>query len=58
MYFSPESVTFEAQSLRVKASKSASNRYAAESMLYLTAGLMDLYADTNIDTETAIVKVT
>lgn len=26
-------------------------------MLYLTAGLWDLYANTNIDTETAIVKV-
>lgn len=57
MHFSPESVSFEANSLRVEASKAASNKYAAESMLYLTAGLWDLYANTNIDTETAILKV-
>lgn len=57
MYFSPESVAFEANSLRVEVSKAESNRYAAESMLYLTAGLWDLYTNTNIDTETAILKV-
>lgn len=56
-FFRPESVSFEANPLRVEASKAASNKYAAESMLYLTAGLWDLYGNTNIDTETAILKV-
>lgn len=56
-HFSPEGVSFEATSLRVEVSKAAANKYAAESMLYLTAGLWDLYANTNIDTETAILKV-
>lgn len=57
MYFRPEGVSFEANSLRVDVSKAVSNKYATESMLYLTAGLWDLYANTNIDTETAILKV-
>lgn len=57
IHYSPEGVSFEANSLRVEVSKATSNRYAAESMLYLTAGLWDLYTNTNIDTETAIVKV-
>lgn len=48
---------FEANALRLEVSKSASNTYAAESLLYMTAGLMDLYKNTNIDVESAIVKV-
>lgn len=57
MFCSPEGVSFEANSLRVEVSKAVSNKYATESMLYLTAGLWDLYKNTNIDAETAIVKV-
>lgn len=48
---------FEANALRLEVSKSAASTYAAESVLYMTAGLMDLYKNSNIDVESAIVKV-
>lgn len=54
---SPEGETFRASALRVQASKCASEAYSVESMLYMTVGLMDLYQNTNIDVETAIIKV-
>lgn len=53
----PDSSGFESNSLRADVSKSTSNAYAVESMLYMTAGLMDLYKNTNIDVESAILKV-
>lgn len=56
-YFRPEGESFENSSLRLEISKAVSNTYAVESMLYMTAGLMDLYKNTNIDVESAILKV-
>lgn len=57
MNFSSEGESFKASALRVEAAKGASYAYSVESMLYMTVGLMDLYHNTNIDVETAIVKV-
>lgn len=55
--FSPESSIFEANALRLEVSMCASNTYATESLLYMTVGLMDLYKNSNLDVETAILKV-
>lgn len=55
--YRPDDESFEATLLRIDISKSASSTYSLESMLYMTAGLMDLYQNTNVDVETAIVKV-
>ncbi|XP_031616512.1 complex I assembly factor ACAD9, mitochondrial-like [Contarinia nasturtii] len=52
----PEGTSFESASLRSEVLKSAADIYSTESMLYMTAGLMDLYKNTNIDVETAIIK--
>lgn len=54
---SPEGIAFEESALRVEVSKACCSVYAVESMLYLTAGLMDLYKNTDIDVETAVLKV-
>lgn len=37
--------------------KSVCAVYSVESMLYMTAGIMDLYPNTNIDVESSILKV-
>lgn len=42
--------------LQQKISKVATNIYALESMVYLTAGLMDAFDDQDVDMECAIVK--
>lgn len=55
--YSPEGSSFEASSLRLEVAKSTSYVYAVESMVYMTAGLMDLYKNTNIEVESAILKV-
>lgn len=55
--YSPDGKSFEANSLRIEISKGASRAYAVESMIYMTIGLMDLYKNTNVDVETAILKV-
>lgn len=47
----------EMHALRLTIGKHACAVYALESMLYLTAGIMDKYDNTNIDLETAIFKV-
>lgn len=56
-YYSPDGKSFEANALRIEISKGASGAYSVESMIYMTIGLMDLYKNTNIDVETAILKV-
>lgn len=42
---------------RLTIGKHATAIYALESMLYLTTGIMDKHFNTNIDLETAILKV-
>lgn len=43
--------------LRLQIAKYSTYVYGVESMLYMTAGLMDLYERTSIDVETAALKV-
>lgn len=47
----------ELHALRLTMGKHATSIYALESMLYLTTGIMDKHYNTNIDLETAILKV-
>lgn len=47
----------ETNTMRLQLARNAVAVYSVESALYMTAGLMDIYADTDVSMETAILKV-
>lgn len=47
----------DTNTIRLQLAKNAVAVYSVESALYMTAGLIDIYEDTNVDMETAILKV-
>lgn len=47
----------ETNTIRLELAKNSVAVYGVESALYLTAGIMDIYEDTNVEVETAMLKV-
>lgn len=47
----------ETNTMRLQLAKNSVAVYGVESALFLTAGIMDIYEDTNVEVETAMLKV-